>query len=133
MTKAQIIFGVLLGAAVAAHYVGLLSLPDLLVFIINTFFLAIWLFTGGIHAKGMYERGKLDGFLKWAYAPLVVVVIVLDVVFNVIYGTVIYRETPREWLFTTRTKRHLNNSIGHQFEAAKRWAYRLNAIDPGHV
>jgi len=139
-TKLQMAYGLLGSLIVYAGFIFFgyvaytfhwIALACYVVFI--TLFLAVWLFTGGIHAKGMFERGQIDPFLLRMYLPLLFVVLELDVTFNATWGTFIYRELPREWLFTTRTKRHITESKGRQLDAAKRWAFRLNAIDPGHV
>lgn len=100
----------------------------------------VWLFTAGIHAKGIVERGEANSFLKFVYAPLVVLVLAVDVVWNITLGSLIYRELPREWLFTTRTQRHYDELTiaydqlsGLRKERAVYWAGVLNAIDPGHI
>ena len=132
MTKLQMVFGVVVGIAAFLGLFDVVEYPKQIQIPFVSLFMAVWLFTGGIHAKQMFEADKLDNFLAWIYTPLVVVVILVDVFFNLTWGSLIYRERPKEFLFTTRTKRHMK-SKGHQLEAAKKWAYRLNAIDPGHV
>ena len=142
MSKYQIVFGVIVGILAVLGLFGVIEFPAWIQVPFVSLFVAVWLFTGGIHAKQMFEAELLDDFLKWMYAPLVMVVILVDVFFNATWGWIIYREPPKEWLFTTRTKRHYYTYIPpagmgpkmlHRYEAAQRWAYRLNAIDPGHV
>ncbi|MGI9250209.1 MAG: hypothetical protein ACR2PR_03300 [Pseudohongiellaceae bacterium] len=55
--------------------------------------------------------------------------VISDVLFNWIFGTIIFREFPREFLFTSRVKRHAEKrtQLGHI------WKERLNKIMPGHV
>lgn len=93
--------------------------------------------------------------------PFSVFGIVADVIFNAINGTLIFRELPREGLFTQRVERWdaiARESIGDMREARGvsrrqgfdptdqelkelrrrermgiRWAKRLNSIMPGHV
>ncbi len=132
MSKSQIVFGLIVGIFSTLGLFGVIDYPSYIQIPFVSLFVAIWLFTAGIHAKQMNDNDKLDGFLRWIYAPLVMVVILVDVFFNITWGSIIYREIPKEFLFTTRTKRHLN-SQGDQLEAAKVWASRLNAIDPGHI
>ena len=55
-----------------------------------------------------------------------------DVLFNVVWGTWIFRERPREWLFTHRVKRHVSKT-DWRGKKAKLWAEMLNAIDENHV
>jgi hypothetical protein len=133
MTKLQIAFGVVVGIAATIGLFGVVDYPSYVQIPFVSFFVAIWLFTGGIHAKQMVEKGEIDQLLLWVYSPLVMTVILVDVFFNLTWGTIIYRELPREFLFTTRTKRHIGDSAGRNYLAARRWAFRLNAIDPGHV
>ena len=131
--KPQLIFGMLIGVGAFTGLMGFIDYPRLIDIIFVTFLLAIWLFTGGIHAKGMWERGQLNNFLKWSYAPLVFLVLLLDITFNLIFGTLFFREVPREWLFTNRVKRHIKTSRRRDLTVAMYWAGVLNSIDPGHV
>lgn len=61
-----------------------------------------------------------------------VIGIVSDVAFNWIWGTVIFRDLPRELVFTSRVKRHVEDA-GWRGEKARRWAQFLNAVDENHV
>lgn len=58
--------------------------------------------------------------------------LIWDVLFNATWGTVIFRELPRELLFTDRVQRHIEGT-GRDQMTAWRWANRLNKLDPGHV
>lgn len=77
---------------------------------------------------------KLDKNLKgkklWFPVALVLGVpfIILDVLYNWIFGTIIWLELPREFLYTTRLKR--KKAGGH--EEAFRQCKILNKYDPGH-
>ena len=58
---------------------------------------------------GIFERGKtIDSLSVLDTAALEAAVerVKPDVIFNATWGTVIFRELPREWLFTDRLKRH---------------------------
>jgi len=59
--------------------------------------------------------------------------ILADVLFNAIWGTIIFRERPREYLFTSRLQRHWNGPSAKQYARAAPWVARVNLIDPGHV
>ncbi len=133
MSKAQIIFGLAVGILTILGLFNIVEYPTYIQAPFSSLFVAILLFTAGIHAKQMYEKGHTDGFLRWIYAPLVVVVILIDVVFNAVWGTLIFREPPHEWLFTTRVKYHIKHPVTRKYESARIWADRLNWIDPGHV
>lgn len=52
---------------------------------------------------------------------------ILDVIYNVVIGSLLFMEWPREWLFTTRLKRHVGDW------RVERFARVLNKIDAGHV
>lgn len=58
--------------------------------------------------------------------------LIWDVLFNLTWGTVIFREPPRELLFTDRVQRHIEGT-GRRQAVASDWAVRLNKLDPGHV
>ena len=62
-----------------------------------------------------------------------VIGLVADVIFNALWGTVIFRELPKEWSFTDRLKRHWHGGDKVQMKRALPWVDRVNAIDPGHV
>lgn len=82
---------------------------------------------------GLQDYKKLASDLGHSVAiPIVVsafVGLVADVVFNLTYGSVHFREWPRELLFTDRVKRHAK--YGNR--DGEKWARRLNLIFPGHV
>ena len=59
--------------------------------------------------------------------------VLADVAFNSIWGTIIFRELPREWLFTYRLKRHWHGTDTVQKERARPWVTAVNTVDPGHV
>lgn len=62
--------------------------------------------------------------------PLVVVGVLADFVYNVVVGSILFLEPPREWLLTTRLKRHLGED-GYKGNLA-RWVCRhlLDPFDP---
>jgi hypothetical protein len=96
--------------------------------------IAIWL---GVHWSFMalmYAKTlPLSLYWKVHVYPLALIGIVLDVLFNLIFGTLMFRERPHEWLFTDRIQRHFNTSSGRRHWLASFWARNLNLVDPGHV
>lgn len=65
-----------------------------------------------------------------------VVGVLADVVFNVVWGTLIFRELPRELLFTSRVKRHCRESASSsewRYKKACNWRDFLNAVDKNHI
>ena len=95
--------------------------------------LTMWMFTGLGHIKAIFERGEATKLLKLVWISGLVVFIPLDVLYNLVVGTIAFRERPKEWLFTQRVQRHLKESSGHRLEMARFLANELNVIDEGHV
>jgi len=65
-----------------------------------------------------------------------VIGLLADVAFNLTRGTWMFRELPREWLFSARVKRHVLESATRsewRYRKACEWRDALNAIDPGHI
>jgi len=85
-----------------------------------------------MHAKKLKEAGQLNTFWTFNILPWAVIGITLDFIFNVIAGTLIFRELPRELLFSSRVQRHYR-SEGFRGRMAEFWANQLNAIDPTHI
>jgi hypothetical protein len=56
-----------------------------------------------------------------------------DFLFNVIVGTLMFRERPHEWVFTARIQRHLRDAKGWRYRKALVWGKVLVAVDPSHV
>lgn len=84
-----------------------------------------WAFVGLMYAKTL----KLTLYWKVMLAPLAVIGFALDVAFNVVFGTLMFRELPHELLFTDRVKRHFADGD----RLAAWWARNLNLVDPGHI
>lgn len=83
-----------------------------------------------MHLKTTRDRGQLTGTAKIIAYPLLAVFVVLDVVLNLLLGTLIFLEPPREFLFTTRVSR-LNDSKSWR-GAVARWmcSELLDVFDP---
>jgi len=72
---------------------------------IYVFGMVTWLFyVGGMHLAKL--RGDLRPFARVHAYMLVGIALVLDAIFNVVIGTIMFAELPREPLFTSRLKRH---------------------------
>lgn len=76
------------------------------------------------------EFGKLITGLMYVYLAFGLVV---DFLFNVVFGTIIFRERPRELTFTKRVKRNLTSTDRRRMTKARDWQMKLNKIMPGHV
>jgi len=101
--------------------------------------LTSWLILGGIFlAYPTVQRLKAhkDELSWFTIIPMYLwsaIAIIADVGFNATWGTWIFRELPREFLFTDRLKRHWRSDDEEQKARAKPWVDRVNMIDPGHV
>jgi hypothetical protein len=99
-------------------------------------FVVLWLgvhraFVAVMHARA--RRAELTVYWKINLWPLAAIAFVLDVAFNVTFGTLMYLELPRECLFTTRCKRHFRGEEGWRQRLAVFWQKQLNILDPGHI
>lgn len=106
-------------------------------------FLGSWLVTGMLFIgfptveRLKDQKDQIPKQLSWVIKVPVYVAIpiflVADFLFNVLWGTVIFRELPRELLFTYRLKRHWRGGDKRQKRRAQPWVQLVNLIDPGHV
>ena len=98
-----------------------------------------WLILGGLFFAypTVYRlKDDKDEFGWVVKVPLymwLLIGVLADIIFNVILGTIIFRELPHETLFTDRVKRHWYGDNKKQKDRAFIWQWRLNKIDPGHV
>ncbi|PIY28409.1 MAG: hypothetical protein COZ09_10190 [Comamonadaceae bacterium CG_4_10_14_3_um_filter_60_42] len=83
-------------------------------------------FMGLFRAKPAVDRYKVLWIIA---APFVVVFLVMDALYQLIIGTWLFLERPRDILFTGRLKR-LDEAGDCRVDRFKR---TLNEIDPGHV
>jgi hypothetical protein len=86
------------------------------------------------HAKHLKHEGIEHGTLITVGIMLYLGAgVVFDVLFNLTWGSIIFREVPKEFLFTARVQRHVSSQYTRQRKIARKWAERLNRVDPGHV
>lgn len=83
--------------------------------------------------KDQRDRIPLGWIAKTPIYVALVVFLVADVVFNWTWGTWIFKELPREFVFTDRLKRHWRGDDKRQKKRADPWVKLVNLIDPGHV
>ena len=101
--------------------------------------IASWLVLGGLFFAypTVYRlKDKRDEFGWIVKVPIylwLIVGLLADICFNATWGTWIFRELPRETIFTKRLKRHWHGTDDKQRRRAAPWVRRVNAIDPGHV
>jgi hypothetical protein len=66
--------------------------------------------TWALYLSVMHLVSRRDALTTPAKAfayPLIVVALVIDVIFNVTFGSVLFVDAPREWLFTHRLNRYV--------------------------
>lgn len=70
--------------------------------------------------------------IYYGLLPFYVVALFMDILFNIVIGTLYYRELPKELLFTTRCARHLKGTGVQLMRATRVCMYLLNPFDKGH-
>lgn len=113
---------------------------DLIFWACAWLYFVVWFFAVAKYLD-MREDGTYDEvpkFFRWCLFLGLVPGLILDVIFNATYGTVHFRELPREWTFSRRVKRHYkgitySEGVTRRETLAIWWADVLNTIDPGHV
>lgn len=98
-------------------------------------FYGTWLFyVAFMHIKEHKHQIKDKiGILWYGLLPFFIFALFMDVLFNLIIGTIIFLEHPRELLFTSRCQRHLMKSTGWRLRNVHFiCTYLLNPFDEGH-
>ena len=91
------------------------------------------LFVAAMHAKRVIDRGtQIHGLFLYPLYVGAGIAVLLDVAFNATAGTVMFRELPREALFTERCRRHKKAKSGWRKLRAQWWCRQLNKFDKGH-
>lgn len=72
---------------------------------------------------------------SWKFWPLAAVMAPTDVLFNLTWGSWIFRERPHELTFSGRVRRHLRHDSHdlNTYLEALHWQDELNARWPGHI
>jgi hypothetical protein len=88
-----------------------------------------------MHAHAVQQRGeKITLWVKIPMYGLIPPFLVLDTLFNLVYGSVIFKEPPKQFLFTDRLKDIIRErKPGRRLNKAVEWALILNKYDPDHV
>lgn len=78
------------------------------------------------------NREELSIVTKIFAYPMIVIGVSSDVLFNFFWGSILFLELPKEWLMTTRLKRHLNDHKKDWRDRNANWFCRhfLNPFDP---
>lgn len=83
-----------------------------------------------MHLKTARDHGKLTKAAKVIAYPWLAVGLLVDALFNIVVGSIVFAERPREFLFTTRVSR-LNDGSGWRGKLS-RWFCKelLDPFDP---
>jgi len=77
------------------------------------------------------NKDKIHPIIRNLFIPLYVIALLLDVLFNITVGSLMFLERPKEWLFTSRCERHKAESKGWRLRnATLTCAYMLNPFEP---
>ncbi len=102
----------------------------------------VWFFAAArfLHMKDDGSIEDLPKFFRYSVMAGLYPGLALDFLFNLTYGTLHFREWPREWLFSARVTRHSKRALSRGISLADRrgklalwWRDILNLIDPGHI
>lgn len=81
-------------------------------------------------AKRAWPRLKIG--IKVLLAPALLAFGLIDVLFNIVIGTILFLELPTTWTFSQRCSRHLHDA-GWRGSIAGAFSVPLNVVDEGHV
>jgi hypothetical protein len=79
-------------------------------------------------ALSKIHKEFLPRWTAW-FNPLFYIFVILDVVYNIVVGSVLFWEWPKEWLFTTRVQRRVDQGDNHAIFIG----HVLNRLDPNHI
>ena len=83
----------------------------------------------------MWLKARRDTLSFWdklvAY-PFVFLGYILDIVYNIVVGTITFRDFPKELLFTSRLIRYKEQGKGWRYDKAALFGAELNKYDEGH-
>jgi len=110
-----------------------------LYFLVGYIMLVGWFFSYA-YARELKRRGIQFSFvITWPLYIWLAYGVLLDIIFNATYATIVFRELPKEFLFTQRIKRWIETSEANpsvsnkRIALAKRWRTRINKIEPNHI
>lgn len=88
-----------------------------------------WAYVAIMAARAVLERDELTVYWWVLLLPLAVLGFVMDFAFNVLIGTAVFLEPPKELLFSSRVQRHVDESNGWRLHVALFFARQLNVFD----
>ncbi len=91
----------------------------------------LWIFYLAVmNLKRVRDEGKLAPLAYAFGVPVLKVGLILDVIVNIFVMTVLLLELPKEWLVTTRLKRHNRAGKGWRYHFAQWCEQFLDPFDP---
>lgn len=96
-------------------------------FVVETAFLLLY------PAKKSLDAGVLPFETKCIAYFWLVAGYVADVLFNLTRASIMFREFPKELLFSARIQRLIRSNSSWRREKAMKWASFLNSVDDGHI
>jgi hypothetical protein len=102
---------------------------------VGLWFAVHWLYVIATSAKRAVEEDRLTVYWWCILAPAALTGLVLDCLFQLTFGWVMFLETPFRggWLFSGRVKHHFRRSDGWRLRLAQFFARNLNVFDPTHI
>jgi len=116
------------------NLIGLVMDVAIMVFVLYPIFVG-WFFAYA-YARKLKNQG-ISFHKYWVTYPMYIFLAfgaILDVLFNFTAGSIIFREFPKEFFFTSRVKRWTKADPADPRQAAADiWKVRINKIEPGHI
>lgn len=103
---------------------------DYLLYSLGVTYALYVLYCAVMNIKRVQEAGKFTLVGKVLGIPTLVLGLVFDALCNITVMTVLLMELPREWLVTTRLKRHHATSTGWRLTVVKFFEPILDPLDP---
>lgn len=115
-------------------------IKGVLVFLASTwvFYLFYMVYCG--YMVAVRDGARVRRLTRWMLYPAVAVGYLLDVLWNSVFGSLLFWQVPwypgaghpLKWTFTRRL-RYWKDNAGWRGDQARWWATYLNPFDPGHV
>ena len=102
-----------------------------MIYVLATLYVLWILYLAVMNLKRAYDARTISKVALWLGYPVLLIGLALDALVNIFIMTVVFVELPREWLVTTRLKRHIKGDKSWR----KSFSYfichtLLNAFDP---
>lgn len=118
--------------------------PEIRAYMVGPLLALLWLWFWPVEKlrrvflKGWHSGYAIDlAIAIVVFMPLLIALglpfLIADIAFNLIFGSFIFWERPKEWLFTTRLSRWKEaDRTTEGYRLANELCYQLSKIDPNH-